>query len=76
MKTKYENPLLEWAINEKGKAPSKKDAAGLVIVLNEADVGCDNLIRNAKATLERAEKLKADIAKGIRRASEVSNGKA
>lgn len=74
MKKKYENPLLEWAINGKGVAPSKDDAAKLVVILNESEVACDNLIKNAKATLDRAEALKADIQKGIKRTLEVSNG--
>ena len=70
----YTNPLLEWAINGNGTAPSKDEAKSLLIGLRESLLKAENLIINARHTLEAADDLRKRVEGGIKRTEDIING--
>lgn len=61
----YNNPILDWAINGKGEAPSLLKAKSLLEVLKESDADALKLIIDLEERHKRGLELKASIERGI-----------
>ena len=70
----YTTPLLEWAINGIGTPPTKDEAQTLVKGLRQSLLKAENLIINARHTLDAAEDLRKRVEAGIKRTEDVING--
>lgn len=61
----YQNPVLDWAINGKGEAPSLAKAKALLKVLQESDKDALELLKDLEDRHKRGLELKANIERGI-----------
>jgi hypothetical protein len=61
----YQNPVLDWAINGKGEAPSLAKAKALLKVLEESDKDALKLLIDLEERHKRGLELKANIERGI-----------
>ena len=63
----YQNPVLDWAINGKGEAPSLTKAKSLLKVLQDADADAIKLLVDLEDRHKRGLELKANLERGIAR---------
>ena len=61
----YQNPVLDWAINGNGEAPSLAKAKALLKVLEESDKDALKLLIDLEERHKRGLELKANIERGI-----------
>jgi hypothetical protein len=71
----YQNPVLDWAINGKGQAPSLAKAKALLNVLKDSDKDALKLIIDLEERHKRGLELKASIERGIANVEKFINEK-
>ncbi len=63
----YQNPVLDWAINGKGEAPSLAKAKALLKVLQESQSDAIKLLADLEERHKRALQINRDLEAGLAR---------